>query len=248
MSLKRKIFEMFPRSIQAPLERWYYARQVRRFREDQWPPANALKSLLHPGDGVIDIGANIGYVTMLLTRMTAPGGKALSVEPVPATFNFLSHNCASLGLNAIPVHAAVSDKPGLGYMEMGQYPDGSENPYEAHLVQVSEEPFAAPVDIVTLDMLAEDYAFAPRFIKIDVEGHEYHVLKGGEKTLRRYYPHLLIEMNDDMQDRKTESGKAFEFLAAMGYEARSVRDGKIEPLGDGVQDTDILFMKSPNLI
>lgn len=130
---------------------------------------------LRPGDLFADIGANIGSYTVLAG---ATGAEVVSVEPVPATFAALSRNIAINPISATAHNVGISDKAGelefiasLGCMN--------------RVVKEGEDLPTVTVPVTTLDEL---FSAAPALMKIDVEGHEPFVIKGGARTLAS--PHL----------------------------------------------------------
>lgn len=133
-----------------------------------------LRTHLQPSMTFLDVGAHFGYYTLLAAKRC---GKVVAVEPRPDIRAVLWENIKrnSLG-NVEVVETALFSKAAHGYV-------GRKNQ-----LQVSE---GGPQRVVTLDSLD----LAPDVIKIDVEGAEYDILVGGEQTLLRHDPALLIEVH-----------------------------------------------------
>lgn len=162
----------------------------------------AIERLLQPGQVAYDVGANIGYTSLLLAEAVGPAGRVVAFEPLPANFHRLRQN---LDLNAEgkwveAVNAAVGDEAGSAQFlvhssgAMGKLSGsaGREVQYEHEL----------PVEIVTIDdFVLEHDRRAPNLIKIDVEGGERAVLTGMRKVLRRYRPALLLELHGEQAAR-----------------------------------------------
>jgi FkbM family methyltransferase len=148
-----------------------------------------------PRDGVaLDIGANIGIYTLLLSHFAGPGGSVFAFEPDPQSLPWLQRN---VDMNAIAnVHVcpcAIGDESG----HLTLYQDVTTT-RTSSLVPNAWTPDAVDrrsvsVRVETLD----DYADKVRridFVKIDTEGFECAVLRGGMSLLRRFSPKVLIEV------------------------------------------------------
>jgi len=142
----------------------------------------SCRQYIKAGDCVLDIGANIGVYSKLLSEWIGGSGLVHAFEPVAETFDYLSQNVRELGLNNVVCHhAAVSSANGLGRVIV---PNG--NFYRAKLSDTGEE-----VTVVRLDDL---FAGDVSFIKCDVEGHEIGVIEGATKLIERCRPVWLMEV------------------------------------------------------
>jgi FkbM family methyltransferase len=160
-----------------------------------------IERILEPGDITIDVGANIGYFSVLFSRCVGPQGKVFSFEPGEKTFAKLQTTIDLLGLKNVEPHAmAVADHTGRQYFTMST--DG----YDA-LQSLDDRDWSlggkveVEVPVVTLDefpssaLLPEN---SPALVKCDVEGAEMRVLAGGAKLLSSPSPPILmIEMGKD---------------------------------------------------
>jgi len=129
-----------------------------------------------PGDTVVDLGANIGYFTLLMSKLVGPSGRVISIEAAPKAAGILRGNIAANGCRNVDVReVAVAEKPGEIKLFHSRW--GDTNTGAATLV---EGRGSARFDVVKTDtllnILADD---APRvsFIKIDIEGAELSVLE-----------------------------------------------------------------------
>lgn len=143
-----------------------------------------MARLTQPGDTVVDVGANLGTVTLPLARRVGPEGRVYSFEPQRQVFQCL---CATLALNGIGnVQAwplAVGAEPGVARIA----PPASANLGAARLVNDGQ---GETVRVVTLDSLQLQ---ACALIKVDVEGMEYDVLRGSADTIGRARPAIYAE-------------------------------------------------------
>jgi FkbM family methyltransferase len=146
-----------------------------------------MRGFLRERSTVIDVGANIGDLTLPLARIVGESGSVYAIESHPETFNVLCANLALNGIrNTVPINAFVasSDKVETGSTVWGKF------------AYVSER---WPTRFVALDELE---LAACHLIKIDVDGHELEVLHSGEMHIERYRPVLYFE--NDVRDTSPE--------------------------------------------
>ena len=132
-------------------------------------------------DTVVDIGAFIGDHTVSYAK-SASHGKVYAFEPNPVAFRCLKHNTEALN-NVACMNIGMSDRSETVPL--------SGNEGQSAGAYIGEPMKIADVRLAQLD----DLVLAPNLIKIDVEGYELKVLRGAEKTIRRYRPTLVIEIN-----------------------------------------------------
>ena len=95
----------------------YYQRLLSRLSAE--PDALRCRSFVKLGDCVIDVGANIGTYTRILSQWVGPEGSVHSYEPVPETFSYLCNNVTKFGMANVIVHnAAASSQHGEGKMHV----------------------------------------------------------------------------------------------------------------------------------
>jgi FkbM family methyltransferase len=169
----------------------------------------ALERHLKPGDIFYDIGANVGFFTVLGAKLVAPAGRVCAFEPLPGNVVALRHNIALNALERVSVvEAAVGREMGTASLIL------AEEPTWAKLAAAGTPPAgrALPVRLVSVDaLIASGSVPPPTLVKIDVEGAELDVITGMTVTMRRHRPTILCEMH----------GRNREFAAAMrecGYE------------------------------
>jgi FkbM family methyltransferase len=162
-----------------------------------------------PCDVAVDVGANIGNHSLFFRRFVARG--VIAVEPYRVVLPSLRANLA--GLDAVTVYeVALGTREGHGTIFM---PTG--NGGNAGLGNVSDRGAGGDIPITTLDALIERWSAEHGdhrigLVKVDVEGTELDVLKGGERLLKTYHPDLLVE---------TATPSAFDelqaYLSPLGY-------------------------------
>ena len=158
-------------------------------RWDVW----SLERLLARDSLIVDIGSNFGYYALHLTHALGPAARAIAFEPMPGNFERLSSNIAlnGLGGQVKAFRLGLSDAPGEARMAARSGNSGS-----AQIGSSGPDNTVIPLD--TLDRLWDRVAGpAARldFVKIDVEGHEIHVLNGALGVISRFLPAFLIEVD-----------------------------------------------------
>jgi FkbM family methyltransferase len=148
---------------------------------------NFMLSCLKPGDGMIDAGANIGVYTIQAANAVGQNGKVYAFEPMRKTFDMLSRTVTANGFEK----RCMLFNEGLGaHMGTGSFHLSSHatNPGSSYIsIGTSGEHIQVrPVDSI-------DYDCPIRFIKIDVEGFEPHIINGARQTIAKHAPVILTE-------------------------------------------------------
>ena len=194
----------------------------------------ALVRLVDPAELVLDVGANVGYMTSLLARAAGPGGRVIAYEPNPAVFQRLATNVDAWHedrLAAIePRQAAVSDCDGIAPMTI---PQGA-----SECAAMGDRPIERAGDVahvtvqvqtVTLDSeLADEHVGV---LKLDVEDHEVAALRGAQTLLEKgRIRDILFEDHNSYPSETTRT------LEHNGY---SVFDLASRPLGVALHDPKV---------
>ena len=154
-----------------------------------------LQLWLRPGMTVYDVGANVGFITVIAASLVGKRGSVCGFEPVPVLADQAVHNASLNQFRQVHIHrVALSDQDGEAVFQV------SKNLTMGRLVnRESHEPDAANELVVRkrkLDTLvAAEGLPAPDLVKIDVEGAEAAVLDGAAEILQRTRPALLIELH-----------------------------------------------------
>uniref|UniRef100_A0A1D1YI37 S-layer biosynthesis methyltransferase AglP n=1 Tax=Anthurium amnicola TaxID=1678845 RepID=A0A1D1YI37_9ARAE len=174
------------------------------------------------GEGfVVDVGANVGMASFAAAAM---GFNVLAFEPV---FENLQRICDGLFLNrawdrVTVFAAAASDQKGniTFHKLVGRLDNSAVSAVGAKLAFKSNEEIAMEVPSIPLDEIIPD-SKQVMLLKIDVQGWEYHVLKGAKKLLSRKAseaPYLIYEQDDRLLQASNSSSKEIQqFLASVGY-------------------------------
>jgi FkbM family methyltransferase len=197
---------------------------------NELPIQQALAESLKAGGIFYDIGANVGFFTMLGARLASPKGLVYAFEPVPENAAYVQLNTRLNGFrNVRIVEKAVSAQSGSGELWVAEYSGG------AALTTTARPPDAKKkiaIDIVSIDDVVFNHKWpAPSVVKIDVEGAELDVLKGMSRTLREARPILIYEIDDETPEGFEGKYRACEqFLQRTGY--------RIERLEESYADVD----------
>lgn len=217
--LKKLASQLLPRPILLWGKKQYYAYVVPRFWEAEVEP---IKCFIRPGDSAIDLGANIGWYSTVLSRLVGKRGKVYAVEPIPETFALLLSVIKKLGLENVELfNCAVSDSNGSAVMEIPKHEYGGENFYMARIVSgKSSEPsldkFEVPLR--TLDsLLPGRLPERVTFVKCDVEGHELAVLKGASQFFEQVKPAMMIEVTGTAAMQDAPNNEFHMIMKGYGY-------------------------------
>ena len=169
----------------------YVARDI--FYRGEWEPEETalLRSVTPAGGTFVDVGANIGYFTLLASRWVGPTGRVIALEPVASTYRRLRRNLELNGAgNVTTLQCGASARSGTAKMAVGG------DAGHSHLVRDEDAATAAEgVALTTVDELVEAHGLRRLdVLKVDVEGADFDVIRGAATTLRRLRPVVLMEV------------------------------------------------------
>jgi FkbM family methyltransferase len=189
------------------------------------------------GDTVIDIGAHIGRYTITSSKQVGNTGKVLAIEADPDNFQLLKRNIALNNLtNVLPLNYAVFSTR----TRMKLYEQSASAKYNSlMLARAAKTKNYVEVNADTLDSILKlNEVNQVNWIKIDVEGAEFEVLKGSTKTLSTENVSLLIEIHN-IED-PSHYDNIVEFLKHHNYEIT------FEQRYDGSGESHVIFRKKNN--
>ncbi|MBP0494944.1 FkbM family methyltransferase [Roseomonas indoligenes] len=178
--------------------------------------AAVFRSVLRPGMGVLDIGGNIGYFTMLSAALVGPTGRVFAVEPNPGNARMIEASRVLNGFAQVTVlQAAAGRAPGLLALNTS-HSNGTTSTLEARSAAILE---ARTVACLPLDRVVPE-AGSIDLIKVDVEGAEYTALLGCEGIIRRHRPVIVSEFSPGMMAGISGvSGEVYlRWLLDLGYD------------------------------
>jgi FkbM family methyltransferase len=184
-----------------------------------------LRDRLEPGQIVLDIGAFLGTYAILEARRVGPAGRVIAFEPSPSTFAVLERHLRMNGLSAPQVDArcaAVGARSGPGRLMTWD-----DEPYRNMVAPDGTAGLA--IASVTLDGVCAAWTRLPDWIRMDVQGQEFEVLRGARELLRAARGRLRIvaemhpEQWPDYGISPSEAGARF---ADLGLRARALSPGR----------------------
>jgi FkbM family methyltransferase len=150
-----------------------------------------LKSL-RPGGMFIDIGANVGYYSLLAKSRVGRRGRVMAFEPNPEIAARLRKNMDLSSVGEIEIHeAALSDVPGTAAFVC---PRNGSHGWGSLVAQPGWDGQIIAVETAVLDEIVPENVIVDA-IKLDIEGAEYLALRGARETIRRCRPYILMEIN-----------------------------------------------------
>jgi FkbM family methyltransferase len=169
--------------------------------------ANRIK----PGMVVYDIGAHVGYYTLIAARRVGPRGAVFSFEPDPENAAALRQHVRRNRLEGVVTvsEIAVSDSDGHG-----KFISGGSHASTGHLTEAGDGGVA--VQTTTIDTLNTRGARPPDVIKMDVEGAELAALTGARRTLHQFRPTVYLSVHSSALRVDSVA-----FLSALGYRLES---------------------------
>lgn len=176
-----------------------YPEKVIYFNVKEPEVTQSIFRFVNEGDTVIDVGANIGYFSMLLGLRVGKQGRVHAFEPNPALHERLfSHAVRNNLQDVIVIHPlAIADVPGSTDL----YLYGRNHGASSIHVYPGRPHTSVKVKVETLDgLLARGEIELPTFIKIDVEGAELLVLRGGGKLIGQARPVIVAEVSEHQRD------------------------------------------------
>ncbi len=160
------------------------------------------ESCLAPGDVFVDVGAHVGYFSLLASHLVGPSGGVVAIEASPATFALLQRNLA-LNPHAANVRAlAVVAGEGEGARAVYRGPEHSTGISSIRPRPLTGNRFEAEMAMAPLAaLLSTDELARARLIKVDVEGSEFEVIDGLLPALDRLRADcaIVVETSDDWQ-------------------------------------------------
>jgi FkbM family methyltransferase len=174
-----------------------------------------FRDAVREGDVVYDVGANVGFFTLVAAKHAGASGTVYAFEPVARNLAYLRKHVALNRASTVRIlELALSSEPGVARFASGA---------NASMGRLAAEG-DVEVRVETIDRLvAAGDSAPPRFIKMDVEGAEHDVLTGAAATFARHRPALLLSTHGyEIHERCSA------LLRAWGYELRLLRDGALD--------------------
>ena len=203
--------------LESGFGKWIFHRSYFAYKRWLEPTPLALKSYVKPGTWVVDVGANIGFYTLLLSRWVSANGRVVSIEPEAGNFAELQNTIATKGIDAkvVAFQAVASDID--GYLRLRLNPES----HADH--RIADE--GVKTRSVRLDSFLQQWG-NPRvsLIKIDVQGAELRVLLGSVRILSEFAPAVYMEVDDRaLLESNSSAAELIGWMQDRGYVAYAVK-------------------------
>src|SRR3972149_2234781 len=188
-----------------------------------------VKQEIKKDDVVIDIGANIGYYTLIFAKLVGDTGKVFAFEPDPTNFELLRKNIEANGYKNVTLEQkALSDKEGKVTLALSK-----QNAAGHHISSEQQAPKnSIQVDAIAADDYFKNFEHKIDFIKMDVEGAESIVLSGMANILKNNADlKMMVEYNPDaIKNMGLEPTSYLELLVKNGFRMMDIdsKNMKIE--------------------
>jgi FkbM family methyltransferase len=190
---------------------WYHGKRRERATMQRFA------KLIRPGDCVLEAGGHIGYISLYFAQLAGPRGSVHVFEPGSNNLPYVRANVAGrdnvsvveMALGREPGHLTmyVEDLTGQNNSLVPEFAGLENNQQNAVRVNVTQE----IVGVTTIDAYTDEMRISPSFIKIDVEGFEWEVLRGAARVLAEFRPTMMVEV-------QTHQAEIAEFLHKLNYE------------------------------
>ena len=198
----------------------------------EFPTLRFFERFLNEGDAVLDIGAQIGFMSIVFAKCVGTSGKVFAFEPEQANYDLLIGNISLNGFaNIEPFHVAIADVRGTLNLFLGKGENTgvhstvfNDRTQQSQSIQVP----AIPIDELVVERNIPKVAL----VKIDIEGAELKALRGMRALLERDKPVMLIELSAELQNLSGISIRTFKsvLLEEFGYEAFTLTEqGTLRP-------------------
>jgi FkbM family methyltransferase len=187
----------------------YVLREQQDFFEDE---LKFVRTLLEPGQKVIDIGANYGVYTLPMAQKVGYSGHVWAFEPTSSTAQILAKGIKENAFAQVTLEQnAVSNASGTAQLSLHRDPEGNSIIHNQSAAGESET-----VSLVTLDECMDRHSWTDiEFLKIDAEGEESNIVKGG----RRFFADLAPLVQYELRKATDVNFELIRDFAALGYDS-----------------------------
>lgn len=179
-----------------------------------------FSQFVKPGMIIYDVGANVGFYTLLASILTGSNGKVFSFEPLPENISFLKNHLELNKLSNVNVIVkAASNKVSTVKFNLG------ENRSSGHISEKGE----IKVETISIDEFIKQGNPSPNLIKFDIEGAEYEALIGAKELLKNKKPVIFLASHS-----KELRAKCLKLLTEFGYSVSTIDNKPLDESDDFV--------------
>jgi FkbM family methyltransferase len=183
-------------------------------RDGTWEPSegDAIEASLRPGMAALDLGAHVGYRTLLMANLVGPRGRVIAVEAEPSNYRLLAANLHRHAIdNTYMLQMAAGDRRETVQLALSRTNSG-DNRLFAHAGEATIGVEMAPLDTILPGGIELD------FIKCDLQGYEMRALRGMERTLLRCHPVVVVEFCPrDIRELGDDPMETLSYYQSLGY-------------------------------
>lgn len=190
----------------------------------------AFLKVLRPGMTFFDIGAHVGYFSLLASHLVGEKGQVHSFEPTPRTFRLLSENArqhANITVNNLAVYSHADE---MVFNDFGALGFAFNSFFPARVPGSKPEPEVKHrIQTISIDEYVAKTGVKPDVIKIDAESAEYQIIQGMKTTLEKHRPFFVIEVGDLDLPGVRPCSEIVEFACSHGYAPLQFTEGELRP-------------------
>lgn len=193
----------------------YVGRSIKYFGDLDRKITWVVRRVLRPGDTALDIGANLGLLSFKMLEQVGEEGKVISFEPQSRMARYIERSISHNGIGNLSLqNIGLGDREGSLRLAIPEHNAGA-----ASFVAGKEGRFEE-VPVTTLDAFYRGHGLRDvRLIKIDVEGFEAQVFKGGEEFFTVVKPDVIVF---EENDRSADIPESVSLVRSLGYEVYSL--------------------------
>lgn len=214
---------------------------------------------LKDGTTFFDVGAHLGYFSLLAGQLTGPSGKVISWEASPTIFAQLKKNVEAFPFINIHNQGMAAEKGDMIFFEFpmlySEYNSLNSTQYQKASWYAKAKPKEINIKTTSLDEFVKGSTLPPDMIKIDVEGAEAEVIKGGFRIFSDHKPVIIMEFIDKntLNDVPSAHQEAARLLHEAGYGVYQIsKQGFVkelqwsDPLSTGFDSDNLVFIHHQN--
>jgi FkbM family methyltransferase len=182
-----------------------------------------LRYVFRPGTTVLDVGANIGFFTVMFSKWAIDGSRVIAIEPESSNVDALKRSIVrNKSQNVEIIQAAAAENEGNLFLSLNPT-----NPADHRLAEDG-----VPIAAVTIDGLMRSRGWPiVSLIKIDIQGAEPRALAGASETISRFHPTIFMEVDDEaLRAAGFSASELIDSLCCLGYRMYSSTEAGIGPL------------------
>lgn len=176
--------------------------------------ASFISQFLKEGQTFFDVGAHLGYFSLLALRRVGESGRVVAFEPTPSSFSVLKRNTCNTSIMAFP-YAVWRQRSTLPFHLYGQRFSAYNSFFAPRVAQMYAHRLrcrTVEVATISIDEFVVDHKLPPDMIKIDAESAELSILEGAQQTLHQIRPSLIVEVGDLSVEGAASSAFVVDYL------------------------------------